>query len=262
MDNNIEKETIVNGLKIHFEVSGPEDGKHVLLMHGWGCNHTTVRSIANCLNDRMRVWNVDIPGHGESQQPPTAWGVEDFTNLFEQFITQERLKQPALIGHSFGGRIAILLASRNKVGKIALVDAAGIKPKRKLKYYLKVYSFKTAKKILPLILGKENGAKIIDAWRGKAGSADYRNSSPIMRAVMSRCVNEDLKFAMPSITSPTLLIWGENDTATPLSYAKTMNRLIPDSGLVAFPNCGHYSFLDNPYGFKAVIREFFKNDLT
>lgn len=97
---------------------------------------------------------------------------------------------------------------------------------------------------------------MIDAWRGKAGSADYRNSSPVMRSVMSRCVNEDLKGVMPSIKASTLLIWGEKDKATPLSDAKTMERLIPDAGLVSWPDCGHYSFLDNPGGFRAVLRSF------
>ena len=79
--------------------------------------------------------------------------------------------------------------------------------------------------------------------------------------ILSKCVNEDLKHVMPLIKAPTLLIWGENDTATPLSDAKTMEKLIPDAGLVSFPGCGHYSFLDNPVGYKAVIKEFLKNEL-
>ena len=83
----------------------------------------------------------------------------------------------------------------------------------------------------------------------------------MMRAILSKCVNEDLKHVMPLIKAPTLLIWGENDTATPLSDAKTMEKLIPDAGLVSFPGCGHYSFLDNPVGYKAVIKEFLKNEL-
>ena len=78
-----------------------------------------------------------------------------------------------------------------------------------------------------------------------------------MRAIMSKCVNEDLKYAMPAVKAPVLLVWGEEDTATPLSDAKTMKQLIPDAGLVSFPGCGHYSFLDNPFGFKAVVSSFF-----
>lgn len=256
MISNMENDIEIDGMKLHYEVTGPENGAPVLLMHGWGCDHTTVRSIANALNGNMRVFNVDLPGHGTSQEPPTAWGVNDYTQLMEHFITRIGISDPVLIGHSFGGRISILMASRNPISRMVLVDAAGIKPKRPLKYYLKVYSFKTAKKILPLIFGKKQGGKMIDAWRGKAGSADYRNSSPMMRAVMSRCVNEDLTDRLPLIKASTLLLWGEEDTATPMADAKLMEKLIPDAGLVSWQGCGHYSFLDNPGGFRAVIRNF------
>ncbi len=247
-------------MTLNYEDSGEKELPAVVIMHGWGCDHTTVTSIAAIFAGKMRVVNVDLPGHGKSSEPPSAWGVDDFTRFMELFIDTLGLERPALIGHSFGGRISILMSSRRDISKVVLVDAAGIKPKRPLKYYLKVYSFKAAKKILPLLLGKERGRKAIEAWRGKAGSADYRNSSPVMRAVMSRCVNEDLKSVMPSIKAPVLLVWGEADTATPLSDAKTMEKLIPDAGLVSFPGCGHYSFLDNPRGFRAVINEFFKQE--
>ena len=77
-----------------------------------------------------------------------------------------------------------------------------------------------------------------------------------MRAILSKVVNEDLKSVIPSITASTLLIWGENDTATPISDARYMEAHIPGAGLVAFPGCGHYSFLDNPMQFAAVLRSF------
>ena len=83
-----------------------------------------------------------------------------------------------------------------------------------------------------------------------------------MRATMSRLVNTDLRPVMPDISCPTLLIWGSNDTATPLSDAKQMEKLIPDAGLVAFPGCGHYSFLDNPVQFAAVLNSFLDKDKT
>ncbi|MBD5330017.1 MAG: alpha/beta hydrolase [Bacteroides sp.] len=252
----MEKKINIEGLELNYDETGPDGASPVILMHGWGCNHTTVASIANALNKNMKVYSLDLPGHGKSQEPQEPWGIERFTSLVEKFAKTLDIENPVLIGHSFGGRISILMASRNNISKVVLVDAAGIKPHHSLKYYVKVYSFKAAKKILPYIMGNKQAGKIIDAWRGKAGSADYRQSSPMMRAVMSICVNEDLKKFMPSIKAPTLLIWGENDTATPLSDAKTMERLIPDAGLVSFPDCGHYSFLDNPGQFKAVIQSF------
>lgn len=252
----MEKKINIDGLELNYDESGPDGAQPVILLHGWGCEISTVASIANALYTKLKVYSIDLPGHGKSQEPPHPWGVDDFTKLIEKFSKSLGLENPVLIGHSFGGRISILMASRSKVNKVVLIDAAGIKPKRSPKYYLKVYSFKTARKILPFLLGKRRAEKIIDAWRGKAGSADYRQSSPMMRAVMSRCVNEDLKHVMPSISAPTLLIWGEDDTATPLSDAKTMERLIPEAGLVSFPGCGHYSFLDNPGQFRAVIQSF------
>lgn len=252
----------INGVKLHYTDTGKTDGLPIIIMHGYGCNVTTVASIARILEPGMRVINVDLPGHGQSDEPPAIWGVEDYTVCIEELIKALKLKDVSLLGHSFGGRIGILLSSRNPgVHKLVLVDAAGIKPKRKPKYYLKVYSYKTLKHLLPLLFGKKKGGELLDKYRGRAGSADYRQSSPIMRGVMSKCVNEDLKFAMPSIKAPTLLIWGSDDTATPLSDAKIMEKLIPDAGLVNFEGAGHYSFLDNPGGFRAVMQEFFKKEL-
>ena len=112
---------------------------------------------------------------------------------------------------------------------------------------------------MPLIYGKEGAQKRIDAMRAKRGSSDYNNASPMMRNILSKVVNEDLKHCMPKIQAPTLLVWGENDTATPLADAKIMERLIPNAGLVSFPGCGHYSFLDNPLQFAAVLRSFLKS---
>ncbi len=257
----MEKEIIIDGLKLRYEDCGKADGKPILMMHGWGCDHTTLAWIRDSLTDGMRVINIDLPGHGQSDEPPTVWGTEDFAHFIEKLISRLGLKNPTVLGHSFGGRVGILFASKNPISKLILVDAAGIKARKSLKKVVRIYSFKCLKKFLPIITGQKTAAKLIDKYRARFGSSDYANSSPKMRAVMSRCINEDLKYAMPSIQASTLLIWGENDTATPLSDAKTMKRLIPDAGLVNFPNSGHYSFLDNPGGFRAVIREFLKTEL-
>lgn len=248
----------IDGVRLHYRDSGEQDLQPVIIMHGWGCNVDTVASIENLFKGKMRVVNIDLPGHGLSSEPPTVWGVDDFTTMIEKLITKINLKNPSLIGHSFGGRISILLSSRNdNIDKVVLVDSAGIKPKRNLNYYRKVYTFKAMKHLITLIYGKKKGTEKIERMRSRKGSADYRNSTPVMRAIMSRCVNEDLKRVMPEIKAPTLLIWGEKDTATPLSDAETMEKLIPDAGLVVLPGCGHYSFLDNPFGFKAAISSFF-----
>lgn len=249
----------INGLRLHYAISGPESGSPAVLMHGWGCNLTTVASIAKIMSDAgLRVYNIDLPGHGKSDEPDSVWGVGKFTECIEEFCRLLNITAPMLVGHSFGGRISIVMGSRHpEIKRIILVDAAGIKPRRKPSYYVKVYSYKAMKHLCHL-LGKA-GERLLERYRSRAGSADYNSSSPVMRAVMSRCVNEDLRHLMPSIKASTLLIWGEDDTATPLSDAKIMEKLIPDAGIASFPGCGHYSFLDNPAGFRAVMQSFLKD---
>lgn len=252
----MKKNIKINGLNFHYTVQG--SGSPIVLMHGWGCNSTTLASIEKVAVENHTVYNVDFPGFGESQEPNEVWGVEKYTQLIEEFIKLENIENPILLGHSFGGRVGILYSSRNQVKKLILVDAAGVKPCRSLKYYFKVYTYKLGKQLMPLIYGKKGAQKRIEEMRAKKGSSDYNNASPMMRAILSKVVNEDLKHCMPKISAPTLLIWGEIDTATPLRDAKIMEKLIPDAGLVSFPGCGHYSFLDNPFQFAAVLRSFIK----
>jgi pimeloyl-ACP methyl ester carboxylesterase len=248
----------IDNIKLHYEQSG--EGAPVILMHGWGCNTSTVASIARVAAQTHCVYNIDFPGFGKTNEPPTVWGVELYTQLIEKFVQTLGLNKPTLIGHSFGGRVGILYASRNDVDKLILVDAAGIRPRRTLKYYRKVYTYKLGKALARTFLTSKKAEKVIENWRKRSGSADYAAaSSPTIRAIFVKVVNEDLKHVMSNIKAPTLLIWGEKDTATPLKDAQTMEKLIPNAGLVSFPGCGHYSFLDNPIQFAAVLTSFLKS---
>lgn len=257
----MKKSVDIDGLRVVYSESGSEDVPKVLLMHGWGCDHTTLASIQKQLEGRMHVYNIDFPGFGESEEPPTVWGVEEYTRITEKFICAMGGDIRILLGHSFGGRVGILLSSRNDIRKLVLVDAAGVKPRRSLNYYYKVYTYKLAKRLYRLVLGTRRADARLERIRASKGSSDYANATPRMRAILSKCVNEDLKSVMPSIKASTLLIWGAVDTATPLSDAKVMEKLIPDAGLVSFDGCGHYSFLDNPLGFRAVLGEFLLKDI-
>lgn len=231
----------------------------VVVMHGWGCNADTVRVLAEaCAHPSTTVYALDLPGFGQSSEPADVWGVEKYTDFVEKFLKARGIAKPVLIGHSFGGRIGILYASSRPTDKLILVDAAGIKPRRSLKYYYKVYSYKAARKAMTLLLGKERAEKWAENARRKKGSSDYAAASPMMRRILSRCVNEDLSDRLPLIKASTLLVWGEKDTATPLRDARKMERLIPDAGLVSYPEAGHYSFLDRPGQTAAVLKSFLK----
>jgi pimeloyl-ACP methyl ester carboxylesterase len=245
-----------DNLKVNITTKG--NGEPVFLLHGWGCNGEIFKSIQEVLATAYTTYSFDFPGFGASDEPTAVWGVEEYTRMVEQFAKDNGIERPALMGHSFGGRVSIVYASRNAVSRVVLVDAAGIKPKRPFKYYWKVYTFKTLKWLCNTFLPKAKAQAIIDKRRKGAGSSDYNNASPMMRAILSKVVNEDLKHLMPSIKAPTLLFWGNLDTATPLSDAKTMEKLIPDAGLVVAHGTSHFSFLENPGLFTAVIKNFFK----
>lgn len=248
----------IEALMAHFQTAGT--GTDVVLMHGWGCDHSIWAGVGRHLEEAgHRVTALDFPGFGDSVEPPVPWGMEEYTAWLEKFLAARGIENPVLIGHSFGGRVALIYASRNPVGKVVLVDAAGVKPRRSLRYYLKVWSFKALKRLAPLVVGRTNAAAIIERRRARAGSADYNAASPVMRGTLSRVVNEDLRRFMPSISAPTLLVWGEKDTATPLRDAKIMERLIPDAGLVVFEGAGHYSFLERPAQFAAILDSFLRS---
>ena len=251
-------EYIYNNLKVNINTQG--NGDPVFLLHGWGCNHEIFKSIQTVLSAGYTTYNFDFPGFGASDEPDTIWGVEEYTRMVEQFARDNGIENPALIGHSFGGRVSILYSSRNTTSRVVLVDAAGIKPKRSFSYYRKVYTFKFIKWLCNTLLPKKVAQGIIERRRKGAGSSDYNNASPMMRAILSKVVNEDLTAQLPKIKAPTLLFWGNLDTATPLSDAKTMEKLIPDAGLVVAHGTGHFSFLENPGLFTAVIKKFFKID--
>jgi hypothetical protein len=100
--------------------------------------------------------------------------------------------------------------------------------------------------------------ELLEKLRVKFGSADYVAASPMMRQCLVKVVNEDLTHLLPGIKAPTLLVWGENDTATPLSDAKKMEAEIPDAGLAIIKNAGHFSFVEQPVIFGSIMASFFE----
>ena len=135
-------EVIINGKKIHYEVEG--EGYPVVLLHGWLANLKTMQPIANGLKQKFKVYNIDVEGFGESDLPDSPMHTDDFGDFLKKLLDTLKIENPILIGHSNGGRIIINAVGRGIVSpkKIVLIDSAGIKPKRSLKYYIKVYTFK------------------------------------------------------------------------------------------------------------------------
>lgn len=239
------------GRKVSYSLSGA--GSPVLLLHGWGCDGGIFRSFIPRLEEKHTVVSLDFPGFGQSEEPDGVWGVGDYADCVEALCDFLKLDNPYVVGHSFGGRVAVVLASRRPVARLVLTDAAGVKPVRTLKYYLKVYAYKFSKfVILKLLRSRE----LFEKYRAGKGSEDYRNASPLMKSILSKVVGEDLTHLMPSIGIPVLLFWGEKDTATPVRDAHVMEKLFPDCGLVIVPGAGHYSFLEAGGMFANVLDSF------
>lgn len=247
----------IKNVSTYYEVEG--SGHPLVLLHGWGQSVEAFRPLIDVLKKDFQVYTLDFPGFGQSDEPEEVWDIYDYADFLNEFIEQLQIKSPTLLGHSFGGRVSIIHAGRKKdINKLILVDSAGVKPKRGLDYYFRVYSYKLGKKILSLPLLAPYKEKMME----NAGSSDYQNASPKMRQIMSKAVNEDLQHLMPSIEAETLLVWGALDDATPLSDAKIMESKIPNSGLVVFENAGHYAYLDCFSQFIRVMDVFLENEKT
>ena len=249
----------INGLNINYEVSG--EGTPVILLHGWLCSLDTMKPIAKALQN-FKVYNVDLPGFGKSDMPGKPFNTNDFGDFLDGFIKELKIEDPILIGHSNGGRTIINYAGRNlgKAKKIVLIDSAGIKPKRNLVYYIRVYTFKFFKKLLGIFPNVEMFNNIRERVLGKFGSSDYKNSPEILRKTMSIIINEDQTEILKNIKAPTILLWGENDEDTPISDAKIMEEMIQDASLIQIKGAGHFSYLDSYNQCMEIIKEFIKGE--
>lgn len=249
----------INGLNINYEVSG--EGTPVILLHGWLCSLETMKPIANVLQN-FKVYNVDLPGFGKSDMPENPYNTNNFGDFLDKFIKELKIENPILIGHSNGGRTILNYAGRKlgKIKKIILIDSAGIKPKRKVSYFIKVYTFKTLKKFLGIFPDVEMFNNIRERVLGKFGSSDYKNSPEILRRTMSIIINEDQTEIMKNIEAPTLLLWGENDLATPIQDGKIMEKNILDASLIEIKGAGHFSYLDSYNQCMEIIKEFLKEE--
>ena len=253
----------VKGVEIHYEQMGNQ-GPQVLLLHGWGCSVKHFEPIAKDLSRDYRVTVIDFPAHGESGRPPQPWGVEDFADCVKELMELLAIAPCDVIAHSFGGRVALYLAANHpeKVKRLVITGGAGLRKeptpeqKKKSEAYQRKKKQLLALTHLPLIGGAAQ--KGLKALQTKYGSADYNALSEEMKKTFVKVINEDLSPLLHRIQASTLLVWGENDTETPLWMGKQMEKEIPDAGLVLFENDDQFAYLRQWPRFVAVVRAFLK----
>lgn len=233
-----------NGVKVYYELVGEGKSRPIVLLHGWGRDNSDFDKFVSLLKDKTFL-KIDFPPFGKSEKTLVGWNIYTYVGMLMSLCDHLNITDADFIGHSFGGRIVIILSAvkRSLVHSCILVDSAGMKPKRSLKYRAKLLKYKICRKF-----GRVT----------QEGSEDYRVLSPEMKETFKSVVNTYLEPYARKMSIKTLIIWGSSDDATPVYMAKRLNRLIKNSKLVMLENGGHFSFLDCPLEFFASVKEFYE----
>jgi pimeloyl-ACP methyl ester carboxylesterase len=240
----------LDGTRLAYRAAGPEGASTVLLLHGWGASLDAMAGVQQGLAGQFRVLAFDLPGFGESSPPPTAWGSLDYARTVARALDLLDIPSTHVVGHSFGGKVALHLAveSPTRVGRLVLVDSAGVPPRRSAGYHLRVAAYKCARRLV-------GNGPLRGLLERRVGSTDYR-AAGAMRPTLVRSVSEDLRPLLPRIQTPALIVWGERDEDTPLSNGQLMERQIPNAGLVVFPGAGHFAYADDLPRFCTIVTHF------
>lgn len=256
---------MVNGVRIAYETHG-ETGSRVLLLHGWGCDGSLMRPVAEALKAEHRVMIIDFPGHGKSDRPPEPWGVPEYGEHLKEFLNEKGFTPCAVIAHSFGCRVAAWLAAEytELFTKMIFTGAAGIRPrqteesKKKAAHYQKLKKANETIRKFPVL--RRTADRLQEKLRRKYGSADYNRLDEEMRKTFVKVISQDLTDLYANIRQSTLLIWGDRDTETPLWMGREMEKRIPDSALILLEGGTHFAYLEQNNRFNTIATTFLKED--
>ena len=250
------------GADVYYEHTG-SGKKRVVLLHGWGCSTELMRPVEQALSKDMEVLSLDFPGFGKSGRPPEPWGVPEYADCLRELLEKEDFLPCSVIAHSFGARVAIFLASRDHClfDRMVLTGAAGIRKPQTEEGRKRAEAFQKTKVWIAHMRRMKIFGTLPDELerqaREKYGSRDYNALDDEMRKTFVKVISLDLTDALPDITVPTLLIWGDQDTETPLWMGRKMEELIPDAGLVVFEGGTHFAYLEQNARFNTITHHFF-----
>lgn len=213
-------------------------------MHGWGGNLGSLKPVADRLSRSFTVTLVEFPAGGNEGQPDRVLTLSDFVDGVLGLVSLYNMSTVTLVGHSFGGRVALLFASLygHILDKLVLISSAGLKPRRGLRYYCSVYAYKLR--------------KLLKLPQKNSGSADYRQlNSPAEKGTFVGVINTFLDDKLKKITAKTLLIWGKDDRETPLYMAKRLHKKLYFSVLRVLPT-GHFSYATHADEVTTLIEAF------
>ena len=223
----------------------------LVYLHGWGQNIQMMMPIAKPFAKKYNVLIIDLPGFGDSEEPKEIWDVFEYANMLHELVKKLKIKNPILIGHSFGGKVSICYASKFETKKLVLLASPFRNSKTKV-------SMKT--KLLKGLAKIPGLKKLAEYAKKHMGSTDYRNASPTMRNILVKHVNMDISEDAKKIKCPTLLIWGTRDTEAHYEEALVLEKLISNCGLVTYEGCTHYAYLERLNQTISVLNNFIGSD--
>jgi len=234
----------------------------ILILHGWGASSLSWKRVKELL-DNLGFLTItpDLPGFGQEPEPAKTWNIDNYVEWVNQFCLRNNLESFILLGHSFGGRLAIKFAVKypEKIKKLILFSAAGVTPRPKARLSLLKLFSKAANIILSLPVLNLFKKPLRKVFYNLLGTRDYYFlSSRIMLETFKKVVEEDLSSFLKKISVPTFIVWGEKDTLTPVQDAKLMNKEIPGSALKIIPDGSHYLHTREPEKLVEAIRDFLK----
>ena len=229
---------------ISYEIVNPDEQVDVIILHGWGSSKSLMQRYFHLQMEGFRHIYIDLPGFGNSTCD-IALTTEDYANIIELFIIKLEVSKDIIIGHSFGGKVALFL----KPKLLVLVASAGIYIEKTFKIKFKIILFKFLK-----TLG-------LASFRDRFVASDAQNLSKPMYETFKNVVDEDLSDEFGQFDNKALLLWGKEDTATPLSSAKKIASLIKDSKLEVYDG-DHYFFMKYEKDIAAKIQESFLDTLN
>lgn len=251
----------VDGLRIGFERVGT--GPPVVLLHGYiGDGPATWRDQLDGLADAFTVIAWDAPGAGSSSDPPESFGMAGYADCLAGFIAAVGLVGPHLVGLSFGGALALAVASRHPTIASSLVVVSGyagwagsLPPEiaeQRLDQALTLSELSTAEfvdTLLPTMFATAPSSQAVRRF-----TASIRAFHPVGFRAMARASAEDLRDALPRIDIPTLLMYGDRDVRAPLPVAEHLHSAITGSSLTLLPGLGHVCNLEAPEEFNRILR--------
>lgn len=255
----------IQGLRVNYQVSG--SGSAVIILHGWGSRAELWTPVENQLAAQgFKVVVPDLIGFGSSDVPPRGWQIDDYLEWLYSFVEElsERHSEFKdsffLVGHSFGGRISIKVASQNRLRLAGLVlcASAGLPPETSLKLRMLSGVAKTGSSVMKKLKLDWLHSSARDFYYRLLRQHDYLDVPQTMKDTFRLVIEEDLSQYLPQIKVPTLLIWGADDYIVPLDQAYRFHENILDSHLEIIPNVGHSPQLEAPEKLVNLLSNFFK----